>query len=121
MLSTGTRTCKLILRNRKLLPRGLFISEDFPEDWIDRRRILKPIFNAAKKSEVLKHKTYLKKDTLVIDGKVFRAGPTANVMEANELLDVAATCQRNDGNKIVFLGPHSVFSNLHPASFKVQM
>ena len=37
-----------VLKNRKYLPKGIFVNEDFPEEWIDRRRILKPIFAAAK-------------------------------------------------------------------------
>ena len=40
-----------ILRNRKQLPKNIYVSKDLPEEWIDRRRVLKPIFNAARKSE----------------------------------------------------------------------
>ena len=37
-----------ILKNRKLLHHGVYVSEDLPEVWSDRRKILKPIFNAAR-------------------------------------------------------------------------
>ena len=58
-----TTTCRLIcafnwyydvqciLRNRKQFLKGIYISEGLPEEWIERRKILKPLFNAAKKSE----------------------------------------------------------------------
>ena len=108
-----------ILRNCKLLPRGVYVSEDYPEEWNDRRKILRPIFNAAKRSESLKHKTHMSKDRLYIDGKVFTAAPKCNILEANTLVDVPGTCQRNDDSKVIFLGMHSVFSNLHPCNFTV--
>ena len=103
-----------ILRNRKKLPKGIFVQEDFPEEWVDRRRVLRPIFNAARRNNDLKKGTFLKKDKLVINGTTFTAGPTMNVMDANKLLNVADTCQKTDENNIVFLGVHSVFSNFHP-------
>ena len=40
-----------ILRNRKLLPKGIYVSEDLPEEWVDHRKILKPIFNATRRDE----------------------------------------------------------------------
>ena len=49
---------QVILRNRKLLPRGIYVNEDLPEDWVDRCRVLKPIFNAAKKKDSLKYGTF---------------------------------------------------------------
>ena len=103
-----------ILKNRKRLPRGVFVSEDLPEEWVDRRRILKPIYNAAKRMEKYKSSTYLTKDKLVIDGKSFMvSGPDANLQEANDLLDISASCERRNEDTILFLGSHSVLSNLH--------
>ena len=37
-----------VLKHRKLLPKDIYVNEDLPEEWVDRRRILKPIFSAAK-------------------------------------------------------------------------
>ena len=107
-----------ILRNRKCLPKGVYVNEDLPEEWSDRCRILKPIFNAAKKTEKLKSKTFFSKDKLVIDGKMYSH---FNAIEANAVLDLPATCQRSseDLTKLVFLGAHSVFSNMHHAAFKI--
>ena len=82
-----------ILRGRKNLPKGIFVNEDFSEEWADRCRILKPVFNAAKRSELLKHKTYMSKDKLVIDGTTYSVAPTANLLNANKVIDVLGTCQ----------------------------
>ena len=108
------RDAQTILRNRKSLPKGVYVQEDLPEPWSDRRKVLKPIFNAAKRVEKLKKSTYFTKDKLVIDGKVFS---TENYTDANAMLDLAATCQRKDNDKLIFLGMHSVYSNFHPAGF----
>ena len=108
-----------ILKGRKRLPRGVFVTEDLPEEWNDRRKILKPIFNAAKRKETLKGKTRLMKDKLIIDGKPITIAPVNNISEANVFLDVTSTCQKSDGEKIIFFGAHSPFSNLYSTEFVI--
>ena len=110
---------QFILRNRKRLPKGIFVSEDYPEEWVNRRKILKPIFNAAKKNPKLRSKTFLSKDKLVIDGHTFTAAPVCNIGEVKQKvnIDLQTTCERSDNEKIAFLGSLSPFSNLHLASF----
>ena len=39
---------QVILKNRKILPNGIFVNEDLPEEWVDRRKVLHPIYNSAK-------------------------------------------------------------------------
>ena len=110
-----------ILRNRKCLPKGVYVSEDLPEEWIDRCKILKPIFNAAKRNENLKDKTHLTKDRLIIDGNTYAAGPEFNYANANAVIDLKQTCERSSDDKSVqlFLGCHSPFSNLYTSSFNI--
>ena len=99
----------------------MFVGEDLPEEWIDWRKILKPIFNAAKRKENLKDHTHMSKDKLIINGKSFSAGPELNFLDANSLIDLPSTCQRTDpaSDVTMFLGMHSVFSNLHLSAFTV--
>ena len=108
-----------ILRNRKSLPTGIFVSEDLPEEWSDRRKVLRPIYNAAKQIEKLKTKTRLNKDRLIIDGHTFTAGPNNNVSEANKFVNVVSTCERSNDSTIVFLGSLSPFSNLYKTKFTI--
>ena len=110
---------QLILRNRKHLPKGIYVNEDFPEEWIDRRKVLKPIYNAAKRNEKLKHKTHLSRDKLVIDGQTFAVGPGCNLGEVNKILDVQSTCEHSDTATTAFLGSLSPYSNLHQTNFIV--
>ena len=113
------RDVQVILKNRRWLPKGLYVNEDMPEEWIDRRRILKPLFVAAKKKDSLKKNTYMTKDRLVIDGTTITAAPVMNVIDAERHIDIPGSCQKTDpsGDKTIFLGCHSVFSNLHYSPF----
>ena len=108
-----------ILKGRKYLPKGIFASEDLPEEWKDRRRILKPIFNAAKRNESLKSGTHLTKDELIINKKVITAGPNSNLSDVANIIDPSSICQRTDGDNktLLFLGSLSPFSNLYQSKF----
>ena len=108
-----------ILRNKQKLPRGIFASEDLPDDWVDRRRILRPLYNAAKRKEDLKNVTFMTKDKLIVNGKTYSAGPVSNIHELSETLCLSDSCQQSNVEKTVFQGIHSVFSNLHPCSFRL--
>ena len=100
---------------------GIFVSEDFPEEWVDRRKVLKPIFNAAKRMENLKDKTHLLKDSLVINGRAFTVSPENNLSEISNVIDITTTCQReaSSGDLTAFLGTHLPYSNLYPSEFKL--
>ena len=91
------------------------MSEDLPEEWVDRRKVLKPLFNADK----LRSSTHFTKDKLYIEGKPFTIAPENNLDEISDLLDIRASCQHQEGDVIAFLGPHSPFSNMFPSSFRL--
>ena len=42
-----------------------------------------------------------------------------DISEVNNLLDIKKTCERSDQEKLIFLGSLSPFSNLHPATFRI--
>ena len=107
-----------ILRNKQKLSNGVFVTEDFPTEWIDRRRVLRPLFQKLKNMEEYKTKTSLSRDKLIVSGKVYTAGPVSNINELNNILDLSSTCERRDDQTIAFHGIHSVFSNFHPAPFR---
>ena len=93
---------QFILKHKKSLPKGIFVNEDLPEEWKDRRKILKLIFNAARRNSNLT--THMSKDKLVINGHTFSAAPNCNIQEANDLIDVKSTCEQSDDEKILFSG-----------------
>ena len=106
----------MILRHRKLLPKGVLVTEDLPEEWVHRRKILKPVFNVARRDDKLKQDTHLTKDQLTISGRTFTV---ENINEAQSLLDLKSTCQKGDQETLLFLGSHSPYSNLFPCSFTI--
>ena len=97
------------------------MSQDLPEEWIDRRKVLKPIFNAAKQMDNLKMKTHLSKDKLIIDDHTYSAGPNSNVSEANTVIDTASMCQQVDtvSDTLLFLGSLSPYSNLYKTNLTI--
>ena len=105
-----------VLRSRKSLPRGVYVSEDLPEEWVDRRRILKPVFNAAKRKDDLKDDTHLSKDRLVISGKTYTV---ENITEAGAVLNLSSTCENSDEKTILFQGLFSPFSNFYQSKFTI--
>ena len=93
---------QFILKHKKSLPKGIFVNEDLPEEWNDCRKILKLIFNVARRNSNLT--THMSKDKLVINGHTFSAAPNCNIQEANDLIDVKSTCEQSDDEKILFSG-----------------
>lgn len=106
-----------ILNKRSYLPSGVFVSEDFPEEWVDRRRMLRPILNQAKSKPKYKNCSFLTRDKLIIDGKQYTVAPFNNLAQLPPDLKASSSCEVRNDNVIAFLGPHSVFSNFHPAKF----
>ena len=108
-----------IMQNKKSLPKNVFVSEDYPQEWNDRRKVLRPIFNMLQRTDEYKEKISWKKDKLVVDGKEYSAAPISNIHELNGHINIADSCERKTGTSIVFQGIHSIFSNFHPVNFKV--
>lgn len=106
-----------ILEHKSELPSGVFVSEDFPEEWQERRRMLRPLLNCAKQIDKYKDSSLLVRDKLIIDGKQYTVAPRNNLCELPKDIVPSSTCERKDSSTIAFLGPHSVFSNFHPAPF----
>lgn len=106
-----------VLGGCSFLPRGIYVTEDYPDEWLERRRLLKPILHLARNNPKYKYKSKLVKDKLIIDGKQFTIAPRNNLHELPVDLTPADSCEKRDKSTIAFLGPHSVFSNFHPARF----
>ena len=109
-----------ILENRRYLPTGIRVREDFPEEIEDRRRVLRPILNLAKKNENYKNKVHLSVDKLIVNNRAFTYAPKNNLNELPEDLKPEKAAEREDETTLVFFGQNSHFSNFHPASISVE-
>ena len=79
---------ELIMSNRSQLPDRVFVREDFPPEIEDRRRILRPIFNKAKKMPEFKGKCRLPCDKFVLLCKTYAVAPVNNLEKLPDSLKV---------------------------------
>ena len=70
---------QLIMRNRMQLPHMVFVREDFPSEIENRRRVLRPIYNKARKMDKYRGKCRLVYDKLLINGKAYTVEPKNNL------------------------------------------
>ena len=108
---------EILMRNRSQLPDNVYIREDFPAQIEDRRRILRPIFNKARKLDAYKGKCRLTYDKLVIDGKTFSVAPINNLHKLPQNLQPRTMAERHTDDTMVFFTKGSPFSNFYAASF----
>ena len=108
---------QFVLRNRGQLPNNVYVKEDYPPEIENRRRILRPIFNRAKKMNQYRGKCRLTADKLVINGRTFTVAPVNNLDRLPRDLNPRQMAEREDGNTLAFFSLNSPFSNFHMASF----
>ena len=108
---------EVLMRNRMQLPDKVYLREDFPSEVEDRRRVLRPIFNKAKKMPEYKHKCRLTYDRLILDGKAYTVAPVNNLHKLPLPLHPRASAERENKKVIVFFTQGSPFSNFHQAPF----
>lgn len=108
---------EIVLKNRSQLPDKVYAREDYPSEIEDRRRILRPIFNKAKKTNEFKGKCKLVQDKLVLDGKVYTVSPFNNLDQLPTSLNPRNAAERSNQNVHVFFTQGSPFSNFHPSPF----
>ena len=106
-----------IMNNRKNLPEGIYVNEDFPFEIQQRCQLLRPILREALKMPKYRNRAKLKYDKLVIDRKEYTM---ANLDELPTDIHPSASCERSgdNSNVIAFFGMHSAFSNFHKSPFK---
>lgn len=92
----------------------IFIREDFSKETEEARKTLYPYAKSAKIAN-LKHT--FKGNKLLIDGKMYSAD---NLEAIPAELHPSSNATREQGDKVIFHGSSSIFSNFHNAPFKVQ-
>ena len=90
------------------------VVEDFPIEVAERRRIFRPILNAAFESGG-NHKAHLSVDKLVLDGQLYSTGDLDKLPAE---LRPENLCTITKGNMIGFFTKHSKLSNHYPSIFR---
>ena len=108
---------QFIMKNRSQLPNNIFVHDNFPPEIDNRRRILRPIFNKAKKMDKYKGKCRLVQDKLIIEGKSFTVEPINNLNQLPKTLHPRSVAEKQTDDVIVFFSKGSPFSNFHFSPF----
>lgn len=108
----------LVWQNRdSRADKTIWIRQDFPKEYEDRRAKLKPILRAAKSDDRYKGKeVYLSVDKLSIDGKLYRHDEMEKLPDGLRPDQIAT---RVANNMTLFFHKESPFSNFHPAKFVI--
>ncbi len=110
---------RFILRNRSKLPSGVYVREDFPPEIEDRRRVLRPILNAANHNDNYRGKAKLSVDKLIINHKVYTVAPVNNLKDLPDDLNPIKLSHREDNDTLAYFGQGSPYSNFQKISFTV--
>ena len=103
-----------LFKNRKNLPRGVFIDKEYSRSTEKERRLLRPVLNAARRLGKYKGRCRLEGPHLVVDGKHYHR---QNLHTLPEDLDTVAATSKNNDNVLGFFGELHPFSNFHPCKF----
>ena len=103
-----------LFRNRKKLPKGVFIENEFSRATEKERRLVRPILKAARRSEKYKGKVRMDGPHLVIDGKHYHR---QNLHTLPDDLDPVEASSKTNDTILGFFGELHPFSNFHPCKF----
>ena len=104
-----------LFRNKKHLPKGVYIDREYTEEMEKKRKILRPILRLAKSLPHYKGKSKLKEDALIVHGKKYTI---SNLHKLPNDINGFASSSRMDTNTVAFFGELNPFSNFHPTPFE---
>ena len=104
-----------MLENRRKLHRGIFVDKEYSVETSRNRKLLKPIFNTARKMEKYKGKCRLDADKLIVKGVEYTKDNLAALPE-----DISTFCStsKSENNITTFFGELNPLSNFYPTSFE---
>ena len=105
-----------LLENKRNLPMGVYVNEEFPLEIKRNRDTLRPILKLAKSLPEYRDKSKLVDDKLIINGSVYTVHNLHQL--PNDLAPYKATQKVNE-TVIGFSGELSPWSNLHKSPFEL--
>ena len=105
-----------LLENRRNLPMGVYVNEEFPLEIKRNRDTLRPILKLAKSLSEYRDKSKLVDDKLIINGSAYTVHNLHQL--PTDLAPYKATQKVND-SVIGFSGELSPWSNLHKSPFEI--
>ena len=111
---TCINDCEYVLQNKRYLPNGIYIRQNYPPEIEERRSQLLPILKKAQSLPTYKKKCKLVGDKLIINSKEYTKA-TFNQLPSE--LNPANACQNTNQKTLAFFGYGSAFSNFHHSPF----
>ena len=108
---------KYFWENKGYLPENIHVRKQYSDTTEDQRRILRPVFNAAKKHPDYKGRCKMDNGVLILKGKSFTP---ENVADLPTDLDPFSVTSRSNSKTIGFFGELNPLSNYHKCNFTVQ-
>ena len=103
-----------LFRNRKKLPKDVYIDREYSHTTEKERRLVRPILRAARRMDKYKGKVRMEGPHLVIDGKHYHR---KNLHTLPEDLDPIESTSKTNDTIIGFFGELHPFSNFYPCKF----
>ena len=103
-----------LLRNKKRLPKDVYIDKEYSKATEKERRILRPILKAARRIEKYKTKCRMEGTHVVIDGKHYHRDNLHTLPDELNTFDVTSNSNKEC---LGFFGELHPFSNFHPCQF----
>ena len=100
---------------KNLANQSVWVREDFPQEILDKRRVLEPI---ARKARELGKRASVNVDTLWLDGRTIRVDQIHTLQKELQPTEIATPYVAP--KKRAFYGPQSPCSNFHPSPFKLE-
>ena len=105
-----------LLENKKRLNRGIYLDKEYTQDVERKRKILRPILQAARNKPKYKTKSRMEDDKVVIKGKHYGLD---NLDELPTDLETFKITSKENQDVIGFFGELNPLSNFHPAKFTI--
>ena len=106
-----------LFRNRKKLPKGIFIDKEYSKTTEKERRLLRPVIKAARRLDKYKGACRLEGPQLVIEGKRYHRQNIHTLPDDLNPMDVTS---RSDDETLAFFGELNPLSNFHPCRFDLE-
>ena len=103
-----------LFRNRKKLPKGVYIDKEYSHNTEKERRLVRPILRVARTLDKYKGKVRMEGPHLVIDGKHYHQH---NLHTLPPDLDPIECTSKTNDTILGFFGELHPFSNFHPCKF----
>ena len=110
----NSNTVNILLSNKKGLPTGIFVDREYSAETTKNRRILRPYYNAARKSTEFQRKCRMEGDALILNGTKYTV---KNLHHLPEQLSGFCVGSRSNTGTYAYFGEMNPFFNFYPITF----